>query len=136
MGLIFRTSSLANPGATSVKNSALTYAEGDGNFAWLATNLSGSSVQISGSTSVSGSVTVRGRLGINTTPSPSYTLDVSGSFRVSPGSNVIEGYSQFRGILNLDPTGSLPAGSEGDLVASGGALWFFDGNTWREVSLL
>lgn len=56
MGLIFRTSSLANTAATAIKNFPLTFEEGDGNFAWLATNLSGSVVSISGSVSLSGSL--------------------------------------------------------------------------------
>lgn len=56
MGLIFRTSSLANTAATTIKNFPLTFEEGDGNFAWLATNLSGSVVSISGSVSLSGSL--------------------------------------------------------------------------------
>lgn len=58
MGLIFRTSSLANTGATQVKDAPLTYQEGDGNFAWLATNLSGSVVSISGSVSLNGSLSI------------------------------------------------------------------------------
>ena len=58
MGLIFRTSSLANTGATQVKDAPLTYEEGDGNFAWLSTNLSGSAVTISGSVTLSGSLSI------------------------------------------------------------------------------
>lgn len=58
MGLIFRSSSLANTGATSIKNAPLTFLEGDGNFAWLATNLSGSVVEISGSVTLSGSFSI------------------------------------------------------------------------------
>jgi hypothetical protein len=40
----------------SVKGSALTYAEGDGNFNYLLTNMSGSNISITGSTSISGSL--------------------------------------------------------------------------------
>lgn len=58
MGLIFRSTDTPNTGTTQVKNAALTYAEGDGNFAWLATNLSGSTVSISGSTTLVGTLNV------------------------------------------------------------------------------
>lgn len=220
MGLIFRTSSIANPGATSVKNAALTYAEGDGNFAWLATNLSGSTVSITGSARVSGSLfignsiqmygagviplsvtpagtndsliignlgarsltegglysgngdqiiamadidnlnyyysngyykfsenspakrheltgslVVSGSVGINVN-SPSYNLDIVGSLRVSSGISIFNGYTQVRNVLNLEPRNPLPAGTLGDLATSGSALWFYDGGSWREVSLL
>ena len=53
MGLIFRVSSSANTGATYIKNAALEFDEGDGNFAWLAANLSASVVEISGSVQLS-----------------------------------------------------------------------------------
>jgi len=48
MGLIFRVSSSANTGATYIKDAPLAFDEGDGNFAWLAANLSASAVSISG----------------------------------------------------------------------------------------
>jgi hypothetical protein len=61
MGLILRSSSLANSGNTvSVKGSALSYIEGDGNFVYLLTNMSGSNISITGSTSITGSLTVLG----------------------------------------------------------------------------
>ena len=62
MGLIYRTSSIANAGTSSIKNAALTYAEGDGNIAFLLTNLSGSNVSISGNTEMSGPVQVNGNI--------------------------------------------------------------------------
>lgn len=58
MGLIFRVSSSANTGATYIKNAALEFDEGDGNFAWLAANLSASVVEISGSVQLSGSFSI------------------------------------------------------------------------------
>jgi hypothetical protein len=58
MGLIFRVSSSANTGATYIKNAALAFDEGDGNFAWLAANLSASVVEISGSVQLSGSFSI------------------------------------------------------------------------------
>ena len=61
MGLILRSSSLANSGNTvSVKGSALSYVEGDGNFVYLLTNMSGSNISITGSTSIKNNLTVLG----------------------------------------------------------------------------
>ena len=61
MGLILRSSSLANSGNTvSVKGSALSYVEGDGNFVYLLTNMSGSNISITGSTSIKDNLTVLG----------------------------------------------------------------------------
>ena len=57
MGIIYRVTSQPNTGSL-VKNDTLTYAEGDGNFAYLLANMSGSAVNVTGSTSVSGSLTV------------------------------------------------------------------------------
>ena len=62
MGLIYRTSSLANAGASSIKNAELTYEEGDGNIAFLLTNLSGSNVSIDGNTTVNGPIQLNGTL--------------------------------------------------------------------------
>jgi hypothetical protein len=62
MGLIYRTSSLANVGASSIKNAELTYEEGDGNIAFLLTNLSGSNVSIDGNTTVNGPIQLNGTL--------------------------------------------------------------------------
>lgn len=140
MGLIFRTSSLANTGSTQVKNAALTYQEGDGNFAWLATNLSGSIVSITGSTSLTGSLTVTNKIGVNNA-TPAYSLDVNGSFRVTSGQSILDGYTQVRDVLNLDSQNPLPSGSAGDLAVSASAgstrsLYFYDGTQWREVQLI
>ena len=64
MGLILRTTSVPNTGTTvSVKGSELTWAEGDGNFAYLLTNMSGSNISITGSTTVTGLVTATGFTG-------------------------------------------------------------------------
>lgn len=141
MGLIFRSSSLANTGATQVKNSALTYQEGDGNFAWLATNLSGSAVSITGSTSLTGSLTVSNKIGVNN-PSPAYSLDVFGTFRTTGvaafGDNVA-----FKKIVNLESQNPLPSGTAGDLAVSSSisnpgpaSLYFYDGTQWREIQLI
>jgi hypothetical protein len=62
MGITFRTTSTPNSAATSVKNASLTYTEGDGNLAYLLTNMSGSNISITGSSSVgiSGSLQIIG----------------------------------------------------------------------------
>lgn len=62
MALIFRTGSIANTGSSYIKNNPLTYSEGDGNLAWLATNMSGSSISITGSTGIIGNTTITGSL--------------------------------------------------------------------------
>jgi hypothetical protein len=63
MGLILRTTTTPNSGNTvSIKGSALSYAEGDGNFAYLLTNMSGSNISITGSTGILGNTTLRGNV--------------------------------------------------------------------------
>jgi hypothetical protein len=66
MGLILRTSSLANPGNDLIiKGSALTANELDGNFVYLLTNMSGSTISITGSTGIVGNLSVNGSLTVN-----------------------------------------------------------------------
>jgi hypothetical protein len=61
MGLILRTTTTPNSGnSLSIKGSALSHAEGDGNFMYLLTNMSGSSINITGSTNVLGAFTATG----------------------------------------------------------------------------
>jgi len=61
MGLILRQTTTANSGNTlSIKGIALSYTEGDGNFMYLLTNMSGSSNSITGSTSILGGLNVTG----------------------------------------------------------------------------
>ena len=62
MALIFRTSNIANTGSTYIKNAPLAYAEGDGNLAWLVTNMSGSNISITGSTGILGNTIITGSL--------------------------------------------------------------------------
>ena len=56
MSLIYRTSSIANTGPSYIKYDALTYEEGDGNIAYLLTNMSGSTLTLQGATYITGSV--------------------------------------------------------------------------------
>ena len=61
MGLILRTTTTPNAGnSLSIKGSSLTYAEGDGNFMYLLTNLSGSTISITGSTGIIGNFQASG----------------------------------------------------------------------------
>jgi hypothetical protein len=61
MGLILRTTLTPNSGnSLSIKGSALSHAEGDGNFMYLLTNMSGSSINITGSTNILGNLTATG----------------------------------------------------------------------------
>jgi hypothetical protein len=61
MGLLLRSSSLANSGnSITIKGSALAYNEADGNFMYLLTNMSGSTISITGSTVVAGNFAVSG----------------------------------------------------------------------------
>lgn len=63
MGLYLRSSSLANPGNTiAILASALSYAQADGNFMYLLTNMSGSNINITGSTGIVGPLTVTGNI--------------------------------------------------------------------------
>ena len=61
MGLILRATSVANSGnSILVQGSVLSHAQGDGNFMYLLTNMSGSSNSITGSTGILGGLNVTG----------------------------------------------------------------------------
>jgi len=65
MGLKLRTQLIdTNPPGLNIKPSALTYAEGDSNFIYLLTNMSGSSISITGPTTVTGNLSVNGTLSL------------------------------------------------------------------------
>jgi hypothetical protein len=67
MGLILRQKTTENSGNTlSIKGSALSYAEGDGNFMYLLSNMSGSNINIIGSTEILGNFQVGGNTFSNT----------------------------------------------------------------------
>ena len=110
MGIIFRSTSTPNAGATQVKNAALTYAEGDGNFAWLATNLSGSTVTISGSTTLVGTLNVSngitgylfGTSGWAVTASHALNIGTSGAG--TAGTSGVAGTSGTSGITGTSGT--------------------------------
>lgn len=83
MGLVLRVQSTNTNGAgnaLSIKNAALSYPEGDSNFIYLLTNMSGSNIAITGSTgiigntSILGNVTTVGSLSVNATGGNSVNL--------------------------------------------------------------
>jgi hypothetical protein len=66
MGLILRQQSTdTNASGISVKGSALSYAEGDSNFIYLLTNMSGSNLSLTGNATITGTLTVNGNIGGN-----------------------------------------------------------------------
>lgn len=118
MGLILRTTSVPNAGTTvSVKGAELTFAEGDGNFAYLLTNMSGSNISITGSTSISGSLTVTNQITAQTL----VVQTITSSVIYSSGSNIfgnnISNTQQFTGSVSI--TGSLSLNGNNAVVGSG-----------------
>ena len=98
MGLLLRSSSLANSGNTiTIKGTALAYNEADGNFMYLLTNMSGSTISITGSTGVLGSFTATG------------TTKFTGLTN-SNGTNLVT-YNSSTGQLFYYNTGSLNVGT-------------------------
>jgi hypothetical protein len=98
MGLILRQTTTPNSGTTlSVKGSTLTYAEADGNFTYLMTNMSGSRVSITGPTSVTGSLTVSGGI------TGSFSGSLAGTIAYTQGGNSFGGDS----IIGLNDNYSL-----------------------------
>jgi hypothetical protein len=75
MGLILRTTLTPNSGnSLSIKGTALSYVEGDGNFMYLLTNMSGSNISITGSTGILGNTTITGNLNVNGTVRATSTI--------------------------------------------------------------
>ena len=98
MGLILRTTLTPNSGnSLSIKGSALSYAEGDGNFMYLLTNMSGSSINITGSTNILGNLTATGNTKFTGLAS-------------SNGTNLLI-YNSTTGQLFYQGTGSLTVGT-------------------------
>ena len=63
MGLYLRSSSLANTNTgLTIQGTALSYAQTDGNFMYLLSNMSGSSIRITGSTGIVGDLSLSGNL--------------------------------------------------------------------------
>ena len=105
MGLILRTSSLANPGNDLViKGSSLTPNELDGNFMYLLTNMSGSTISITGSTGIIGNFTATGDITFPNLTGATVT-------------NVV-GYNTSTGRLFFQSTSSLSAATASYITSS------------------
>jgi len=89
-----RSSSLANTGNTvTVKGSPLEYNEGDGNFVYLLTNMSGSNIAITGSTTINGNLNITG------------TTTATGSlFGTATTSSTLQGIPASGFITNVNDT--------------------------------
>jgi len=112
MGLILRQTTTANSGNTlSIKGSALSYAEGDGNFVYLLTNMSGSSNSITGSTGILGGLNVTG--------------GITGSFSGSLIGTAATASNIFPAITNNTNNYVLTATGNG--VINGESNLYFDG---------
>jgi len=111
MGLILRQTTTPNSGTTlSVKGSTLTYAEADGNFTYLMTNMSGSRVSITGPTSVTGSLTVSNGI------TGSFSGSLAGTIAYTQGGNSFGGNSTIG--LNDNYSLSVNAGTSTRLFIS------------------
>jgi hypothetical protein len=111
MGLILRQTTTPNSGTTlSVKGSTLTYAEADGNFTYLMTNMSGSRISITGPTSITGSLTVSGGI------TGSFSGSLAGTIAYTQGGNSFGGNSTIG--LNDNYSLSINAGSSTRLFIS------------------
>lgn len=117
MPLIYRTSSIANVVPSFIKNSPLTYEEGDGNIAYLLTNMSGSSISIVGNTLLEGELQIDGQLYLPEITELSkdsvLTFDTSSGRVYFTSSTAVGGQSA---VLTSNLTtnitvGGLPAGS-------------------------
>ena len=98
MGLILRSTTTPNAGnSLTVKNTVLTFAEGDGNLTYLLTNMSGSSVSITGDTTIAGSLIVTNGISGSLTGTASYALStgnvVSSSYSATSSRAVTASYA-------------------------------------------
>lgn len=88
MGLYLRSSSLANPGnSITILPSALSYNQADGNFMYLLTNMSGSNISITGSTSIVGTLTVTGNITGNLVGTSSWATNAISVVSASQATN-------------------------------------------------
>ena len=104
MGLILRTSSLANAGdSISVKGTALEYSEGDGNFMYLLSNMSGSIVRINGDTALTGSLNISTILNA-TTDTDRFLVSDAGIIKYRSGSQILADIAA--NLQNVTDTGA------------------------------
>jgi hypothetical protein len=128
MGLILRTTLTPNSGnSLSIKGTALSYVEGDGNFMYLLTNMSGSNISITGSTGILGSTTMRGTSTIsNPANTTSFTIIDNGTTTASD--TVMQFTSSLNGFRHIKGTNS-GSGSG----AAVGAIFYNNNNDFLQI---
>ena len=110
-----------------VKGSALSYAEGDDNFTYLLTNMSGSNISITGSTGILGSTTMRGTSTIsNPADTTSFTITDNGTTTASD--TVMQFTSSLNGFRHIKGTNS-GSGSG----AAVGAIFYNNNNDFLQI---
>jgi hypothetical protein len=110
-----------------VKGSALSYAEGDANFTYLLTNMSGSNISITGSTGILGSTTMRGTSTIsNPADTTSFTITDNGTTTASD--TVMQFTSNLNGFRHIKGTNS-GSGSG----AAVGAIFYNNNNDFLQI---
>ena len=143
MGLILRSTTTPNAGTSlSIKSTPLTYAEGDGNFMYLLTNMSGSNT-ITGDTTLTGNLTIP--TGYSLLGTASYTPLVAGNGITVTGMTIASKLLKVNGNdpgsdgnVTVSLTGvitglssSLIVSSSGNYTASftTGSIWVVSGET-------
>lgn len=134
MALIFRTSDTANAGTSYIKNTPLTYSEGDGNLAWLATNMSGSVVTITSTSNLN----IYPNNTVNLIADDAILTNIARTAGAAQyqtwytsGASVRRGYFGFPGLssntlgLTNETNGTVQviAGTLGVSLANGGTSW-------------
>lgn len=87
MAIVFRTTSELNLGVSYIKNAPMTTLEMDGNFAYLQTNMSGSSLNLDGNTYVNGFISATEGFSGTLHGTASYALDSSAVIHPGTGKN-------------------------------------------------
>jgi hypothetical protein len=110
-----------------VKGSALSYAEGDDNFTYLLTNMSGSNISITGSTGILGSTTMRGTSTLsNPADTTSFTIIDNGTTNASD--TVMQFTSSLNGFRHIKGTNSGSGSGAGV-----GAIFYNDVNDFLQI---
>ena len=110
-----------------VKGSALSYAEGDDNFTYLLTNMSGSNISITGSTGILGSTTMRGTSTLsNPADTTSFTIIDNGTTNASD--TVMQFTSSLNGFRHIKGTNSGSGSGAGV-----GAIFYNNVNDFLQV---
>jgi hypothetical protein len=161
MGLILRTQATdTNASGISVKGSSLTYAEGDSNFIYLLTHMSGSTLSLNGTTGITGNTTITGNLtvtGILTsatgftgnligtaqtasyvalTQGPGIVINASNPLAISSSIVTVNGIYPINGNVATSLTQTITGTSASLILSSSGNITasFPDGLVWIVTS--